>query len=80
MFMKHPKTVVIAAQVTATRCAEPHHKSLLLAKVLSRDRALSFPFTAFLYSISSTLQFVIKNMNANLKYVYDSPAVVVVGN
>ena len=62
MFMKRPKTdktVVICS--TATRCAEPQHKKFLLAKLLSRDGALSFPFTAFIYSISSTLQFGIKN-------------------
>ena len=56
--LKNGQTIVICS--TATRCVEPQHKSLLLAKVLSRDRALYFPFTAFRYSISSTLQFGIK--------------------
>ena len=55
---KNGQTVVICS--TATRCSEPQHKCLLLVKVLLRDGALSFPFTAFLYSISSTLQFGIK--------------------
>ena len=43
--------------------------------VLSRDGALSFPFTAFLYSILSTLQFGMKKKNiyANVKYVYEAP-------
>ena len=37
-------------------------------------RVLSFPFIAFLYSISSTLQFGIKKiMYAYVKYVYEAP-------
>ena len=41
---------------------------------LSRKRVLSFPFIAFLYSISSTLQFGIKKiMYAYVKYVFEAP-------
>ena len=42
------------------RCAELQHKSLLLAMALSHDRALSFPFTSFICTILSALQFGIK--------------------
>ena len=48
-------------------------KAQFLAKFLSRKRVLSFPFIAFLYSISS-LQFGIKKiMYAYVKYVYEAP-------
>ena len=49
------QTVVTCS--TTTRCTEPQHKSLLLAEVLSCDRALSYPFISFLHSISSFLLF-----------------------
>ena len=45
----------------------------ILDKLLSRDRALSFPFTAFHHSISSTLQFGKKNIYASVKYDYEGP-------
>ena len=45
-----------------------------MAKVLSRDRALSFPFTSFICSILSTLQFVIKKIiYAYVKYACEAP-------
>ena len=54
---------------TETQCAELQHKSLLMAKVLSRDRALSFPFTSFICTIVSTLQFGIKKNHICLRKV-----------
>ena len=52
-----------------SRWPESLLKSLILAKFLSRERALSFPFIAFLYSILSTLQFGIKKNHICLRKV-----------
>ena len=58
------------------RWPELQHKSLILAKFLSRKRALSFPFIAFLYSILYILQFGLKKNHMKYdydKYVYEAP-------
>ena len=43
-----------------SRWPDSQHENMILAKFLSRERSLSFPFIAFLRSILSTLQFDIK--------------------
>ena len=53
-----------------SRWPESLHKSLILAKFLSRERALSFPFITFLYSnLFSTLQFGKKKNHICLRKV-----------
>ena len=58
---RRSKRLSFLVQVNVSVSWATHHESLILAKLLSHDRALSFLFTAFLYSISCTLKIVIKS-------------------